>query len=918
MASFKRNIKRNSKKIVSTVLISAMCLGGGAAAFADNTQSTGNTANNSSNTATSTVTNAVSIFSDVKSGFWAEKHIYKLASQGIILGDKGNFRPSDSVTQQEAITMAIRFMNMENSLGSGDSAPTDLKVDNYFKPYLELAIKQNLIQKNEELKLTGEKETWGKKKASREWVAKILVRAIGQETQAKQVANVASTFVDANNISSENKGYVNLAVQLELANGVAGNKFDPKGNVTRAQMATFLSRGGDHFDAKYSTSFEGVVTELSDSTITLLVDGKLKSFKLDNRSVYFTKDSENKIAQADLKLYTKVLVIDKVGSAAYVEVRDAKQQLTSTEGTLLRVLDKNRLLLLIDNDSVTYTYDDSTVFTDQNGVKIKATDLVPDSTLVVQRETYSGLNKPVVVQVKSAVVNANDTGVIEQIDTKNNTITIKNSAGKTETFKLDSSSLVRYQTQILTLADLKADMSIKYSVKNSIIDAIEINKGVERTVKGTLLSVTGTSFIAYNNSAGVAEYKKLVDKPVIEIKGITDAKLSDLIADDKGGDNIELTISADEQVSRIVVLGRQSEQLAEATIVGKYDPKLKALMVIDSSKKLHAFKLDDKTKVEYNSSQPTLSGAESLLTEGRKISLTYIGDRILSLSVVYKYEGTFVSSNATAKTVTIQIADGSTVTIPYQGTQPSVSLYGKANATISDLRVGDGVSMILNTNQDTLQTLAIKSAAQFEVVSVNSSTNRIRVLNNNSVSEDIYVDGATITDANGVVLKVSDLYQGQIVNISFAGRTASAVQVVNLTLGKVLAVDNNTLQIKTFAGATESFAASNIKVIKSNGISNGVAVLNTSDHVEVRKSPEGQIVVKVLTALERKVSRYDNINKEILVIRASLSDNNYRFAVSADTYVHQGDTTISVQTLKENDKIVLYFNGDKLVEVEKQ
>ena len=364
------------------------------------------------------------------------------------------------------------------------------------------------------------------------------------------------------------------------------------------------------------------------------------------------------------------------------------------------------------------------------------------------------------------------------------------------------------------------------------------------------------------------------------------------------------------------MLGRQSEQLAEAT-VSKYDPKLKALMVIDSAKKLHAFKLDDKTKVEYNSAKPTLAGAESLLTEGRKISLTVIGDRVLSLSVVYKYDGTFVSANTAAKTVTIQVADGSTVTVPYQGTQPAVSLYGK-NATISDLRVGDAVTLVLSTNQYTLQTLAVKSAAQFEVVSVNSSTNRIRVLNNNSVIEDIYVDGTTITDYNGVILKVADLTQGQTININFSGRTATAVQVVKLTLGKVLSVDNNTLQIKSFAGGTESFATNNVKVNKNNRVSNGITLLNTSDHVEVRKSPEGQVVVKVLTSLERKVARYDNFNKEILVIRSSLSDNNYRFAVSADTYVHQGDTTISVQTLKENDKIVLYFNGDKLVEVEKQ
>ncbi|MNJ62038.1 hypothetical protein D3C77_578580 [compost metagenome] len=125
--------------------------------------------------------------------------------------------------------------------------------------------------------------------------------------------------------------------------------------------------------------------------------------------------------------------------------------------------------------------------------------------------------------------------------------------------------------------------------------------------------------------------------------------------------------------------------------------------------------------------------------------------------------------------------------------------------------------------------------------------------------------------------------------------------------------------MKSFAGGTESFVmSSNVKVIKNNVVTTGISALTTSDHVEVRKSPEGQVVVKVLTALEKKVARYDSINKEILVIRASLSDNNYRFVVSADTYVHQGDTTISVQSLKENDKIVLYFNGDKLVEVEKQ
>lgn len=139
MASYKRTFQRSTRKAVSAMLVTAMCLGGTTAAFAEKTPA----ATTSQNVA------AVSLFSDVQSGFWAEKHIYKLAAEGILLGDAGKFRPGDSVTQQEAITMAIRFMNLDSQLGNGAGAPADLKVGNYFKPYLELALSKNLINKNE-------------------------------------------------------------------------------------------------------------------------------------------------------------------------------------------------------------------------------------------------------------------------------------------------------------------------------------------------------------------------------------------------------------------------------------------------------------------------------------------------------------------------------------------------------------------------------------------------------------------------------------------------------------------------------------------------------------------------------------------------------------------------------------------------
>src|SRR5690606_18436014 len=146
-------------------------------------------------------------------------------------------------------------------------------------------------------------------------------------------------------------------------------------------------------------------------------------------------------------------------------------------------------------------------------------------------------------------------------------------------------------------------------------------------------------------------------KPEIIVGGINDATFDDLIADLNGGDKVELTLDAEERVTKIVVQGRQSEQMASATVVN-YDSKSKALTVLDGNGKPHVFVLDGKTKVEYNSTQPTLSGMESVLNKDRKINVTYIGSRALSVQMIYKYEGTFVSVNTAEKKLNLLLADG--------------------------------------------------------------------------------------------------------------------------------------------------------------------------------------------------------------------------------------------------------------------
>ncbi|PQP90383.1 S-layer homology domain-containing protein, partial [Paenibacillus sp. AR247] len=257
MVQKRSNHSLPSKKVVSAVLVGMMALSSGTAVFADTPATTG----------ASVTAASVGQFSDVKSGFWAEKHIYKLAAQGIILGDKGLFRPNDYVTQQEAVTMAIRFAGLQNKLSTDTAValPENVVVNNYFKPYVALAFQQSMLNKASESAATGQKGTWGERKASREWITEVLVRALGKESQASAAASKATTFADNGKISASKRGFVNVALELGLTNGVDGNRFDPQGSVTRAQLATFFSRAEAYNNIKYDNSAEGIITGLSDN-----------------------------------------------------------------------------------------------------------------------------------------------------------------------------------------------------------------------------------------------------------------------------------------------------------------------------------------------------------------------------------------------------------------------------------------------------------------------------------------------------------------------------------------------------------------------------------------------------------------------------------------------------------------------------
>ncbi|SEL82590.1 S-layer homology domain-containing protein [Paenibacillus sp. cl141a] len=900
----------HSKKVVSAVMAGLIAFGGGASIVSADEEAANATAANAPQT-------AINVFSDVNAGFWGEKYIYQLAAQGIVTGSNGKFRPNDPVTQQEAVTMAIRFLSMQDQLSSGAATlPTNVKVNDYFTKYVELAFQQNLLDKQKESGYTDEKVIWGAQKASREWITEVLVRSIGRTAEADAAKNKATGFADNAKISPDRLGYVNVAVELGLAKGVNGNKFDPQGAVTRAQLATFLSRAQAYITTNYENQYKGSIASIENGKLELYANGKLNSFKLDNSTSYFTSDSEKRLQFSEINPYTQAVVVVNNGTAAYVEITDSTQQVERLDRTYARLSPDNVIWLDTGSTFEELSYDPSTVFLDQNGTKIDPKTLAAGSLLTIERETYSPQKKIVSIRVKSGLVNKTGAGIVQNVDTVNKRVTLKDSTGYEDTYTWDDATVIRYQNQILAPGELKNGYTVNFTVKNSVLQSLEVTQSVDRAVQAMLYSVeeNGKTITYKRNGSTQLETKYLAEKPEIIMSGVAKPVLSDLLADAVSGDQVTLTINSEEKISKIEVTGRQIEQLDAATVVN-YDSKTRWLTVKDANNQPLVIVLDDKTKLE-SSYGTTLDRVEPLLVSGRKVSVSLIGTRVLSLEVVYKVEGKISSINTSKRVISILTASGKVEEISYYNS-PIVEIFGRSGVTLTDLRIGDEVIAQLSNNQDYLQSLKLKTSAQFEVVSTEPTRNRIRVKSNGTTS-DIYTDKSILTGESGQAILIADLRPGALVNITFQGLTPVAVAEVKLTLGEVTSVDAsaNALTVKDYSGNSQTFGVSGgVKVVKNGSTASNLSTVASGDRVEIRKDIQGVTIVQVMEKVDRAF--WQASNTEIQVKRKSINDN-FRYVLSDKVFVHQGDTTLSVQSLKENDNIVLYLNNGVVVEIVKQ
>lgn len=580
-------------------------------------------------------------FSDVAAGHWAEKHIAKLALQGLVKGDKGLYSPNGNLTREQAVLIAIRFMGLEDEVQTNKvfALPGTIAVDAYFKPYINFAFQQKLLDVTEEAALaTSEpKQAWGSAPATREWMAGLLVRAIGKQADAAASNGTATSFADNASINKNYVGAINVAVKLGILKGVDGNKFDPKGKLTRAMAATIFSRAESLVTTAFPGQATGIWLSIEPDELTMLhADGTVTTYTVSASTLYSQADSEKLLDSSALEPYAKALVISTDGKHAdYAEQLDDTQQVKTVTGKLVVVnTSKHQISLLSGQDINSYRYDSELppVVTDSGNNAVDLEDIPANTNVKLTVDAFSTATNVVAVSVDSTLVTKYGMGTISSIDLNAGTVTFKDDlTGVAETHTVASTATIQRNNASATVSALKAGDEITYQVTNGVLTSVVVTQSASTSITGYLFKIDTTDkTIQYRSAPDSTDLslKFYADNVTVTVPGITGATLSTLYK----GDAITLTLDSNDKVTNIAVSNRSYSTLNGGVIAANYTSDSGFLIVQSPDGTKNAYAVDGNTKFDYNGTAITQNVAMSYMVKGRKVNIGYLGTRLVSVS----------------------------------------------------------------------------------------------------------------------------------------------------------------------------------------------------------------------------------------------------------------------------------------------
>jgi trimeric autotransporter adhesin len=875
-------------------------------------------------TNTGTATNTASTaskqrFPDVPATHWANKHIAKLALLGIVEGNElGQYLPGSSVTQEQVITMLVRMLGWEEEAKALPAFASDLQVSEYAKPYLHMALEKGLIVYNEELGTSG--TGWGTRNATREWVAKLVIKSIDKQDAAKELETQNTAFIDDSSISSWARGYINEAVELKIVNGLEDGSFKPANPVTRAEMATFLSRAGQ-YAGNTSISEMGIIDTVTGLSVSFVDDyGDQKALTLTADTVYYGVNQDTASTSAVLKQGSKVFFVVKNGTAVFAEVLEENAKSANIlEGTLVSLdINAAQLVLATGSKEVTVQIQIPISIVDKDGKGLASSDLVKGS--VVELERTGSRAKYSTMVVKHIPVNKTAEGVIQSVDLTNRKVSVLESSGTVVEYALADEVLYTDGGIASDISVIKARDKISYRIDTDLMTEITMITAYEPPHDiGKVLEIRSDknlSYITLQKADGKFATYSLNSQLKIVIPGMLYTSYKDL----ETNDQVKVMLDDNNGVYEITVTNRSLQTEYMNTVVS-YDADSKLLTVKNSNGVASVYELSDTTAFELYGTTATYSTGVANLVKGKRIDITASSDtNVRQIRIVTGYEGTVASVSALQGTLTLKMGEQHvTLTL---GSGVYIDIANVVNAKLANINVGDTVKVGLDSNLNAINRVQVVKSLVYRLSDKNVVNRQVTLKDElNSTITLTIPSSVKIYNLNQTEMALADMSLEDPYYFYYTGSTLEKVATASVSRGNVTTVDaaSGKITLSEYGSAAKSVTVGVSAKVKREGVATLAALsdLKAGDRIEAVRGVDGSYTLYAAASYTRQVDYYDTANATLYVLRESLSENR-NFTFHSKAYIHKGIITLAPANIVAKDNVTFYILNGKIIELEKK
>lgn len=410
-------------------------------------------------------------FMDLDGFDWAREAIEKLAQKGIISGiGEGQFAPSRNVTKIEALAMIIRAMGWDDAAdlslelikkGKKEDKIKD-KLQDWTKGYMEVALEKGLI---DEIDLVQQNFATP---ATRQEVAKYIIRALGLEEEAQKHMNEKLRFKDTSAVQIGAVGYVYLMDAKGIMKGYPDGTFRPNQPVRRAEMASLAAILDEQLDDGEDEE-QGVQA----------IKGKLVWVHDKKIFIERNKDIEGYKLADDVKVYVhgkmKTIKDLKIGEIIEIKIEDkiVKEIRWKTDVVVIEESFQGIItnMDVDDQEIVVKNENKEKLFTVEKGTEIKIDGKTKSfHDLAVGMQIELKLENGKVTKVTAATTSETFKGtIIEKIIGTQNKLTIQ-AGNQIKTFVVAKNAEIKEKDgDILSFDELKVGKEVQVKLENYMI-----------------------------------------------------------------------------------------------------------------------------------------------------------------------------------------------------------------------------------------------------------------------------------------------------------------------------------------------------------------------------------------------------------------------------------------------------------------